>query len=193
MKLCCLHTCCLNECSNRIINLSPSIYFNKNFIPVWCKVKLHLKWYAFLVSMEGCKDTTAEKAHSLYMPNIPHYANHLIRSSIKFQQWNWFHTYIKAAQSQNLNVLPSMKNLKKCELKNGNLSILYSLQNIACKDLRVGFFLSLSLTVQWQTIKKDRETEGDYSGSNLQQQKWDLGQQKHCLWCLNLKTIWAET
>lgn len=64
-----------------------------------------------------------------------------------------------------------MKNLKKCELKNGNLSILYSLHNIACKDLRVGFFLSLSLTVEWQTIKKDRETEGDYSGSNLQQQK----------------------
>lgn len=117
MKLCCLHTCCLNECSNRIINLSPSIYFNKNFIPVWCKVKLHLKWYAFLVSMEGCKDTTAEKAHSLYMPNIPHYANHLIRSSIKFQQWNWFHTYIKAAQSQNLNVLPSMKNKKNVNWK----------------------------------------------------------------------------
>lgn len=33
--------------------------------------------------MEGCKDTTAEKAHSLYMPNIPHYANHLIRSTMK--------------------------------------------------------------------------------------------------------------
>ena len=109
IRLCCLHTCCFNECSNRIINLSPSIYFNKNFIPVWCKEKLHLKWYAFLVSMARCKDTTAEKAHSLYMPNIPHYANHLIRSSIKFQQWNWFHTYIKAPQSQSSNVLPSMK------------------------------------------------------------------------------------
>lgn len=155
--------------------------------------KIHLKWYAFLVSMEGCKDTTAEKAHSLYMPNIPHYANHLIRSSIKFQQWNWFHTYIKAAQSQNLNVLPSMKNKKNVNWKT---AIYLSSTVSTTSHARIWgwvFSLSLSLTVQWQTIKKDRETEGDYSGSNLQQQKWDLGQQKHCLWCLNLKTIWAET
>lgn len=146
MKLCCLHTCCLNECSNRIINLSPSIYFNKNFIPVWCKVKLHLKWYAFLVSMEGCKDTTAEKAHSLYMPNIPHYANHLIRSSIKFQQWNWFHTYIKAAQSQNLNVLPSMKNKKMWIEKRQSIYPLQSPQH-RMQGFEGGFFLSPS---PWQ-------------------------------------------
>lgn len=154
--------------------------------------KTALKWYAFLVSMARCKDTTAEKAHSLYMPNILHYANHLIRSSIKFQQWNWFHTYIKAPQSQSSNVLPSMK-IEQNVKWNTAIYLSSRVSRYCMRDFIEGVFFFLPDTVQWQTIKKDRETGGDYSGSNLQQQKWDLGQQKHCLWCLNLKTIWAET